>query len=202
MKLTNLANATPYVGLYVVELNGQTAVGYTAEEVATLLESEANRTAKVFRIYRAWPNGQMELVGVHPERFQLESGLFFFRDTESAARADYEALLTWAGEHAAPCRAKVQLAHLAGQAGGEYCVALIYPAEYEEDVSAWLSAGNYAGGEQVEGGISAVTTYQEAKWDVLAGEQLWPMRPSAELAPRSREDLLAAVGQPLQRKLA
>ena len=59
LKLPKVDNSDKYVGLYVVGLGDQCSVGYTAEEVATLLESEKFTDVHVYKIYRAQPDGQM-----------------------------------------------------------------------------------------------------------------------------------------------
>ena len=61
MKMPELTSADKYAGLYVFDFGEQAAVGYTAEEIAVLLESEKYRTGKVYRIHRALPDGTMEL---------------------------------------------------------------------------------------------------------------------------------------------
>ena len=85
MNLPPVEHPDRYVGLYVVDFGDTCSVGYTAEEVAMLLESEAYAHVKVYRIHDATPQGQLALKGVPRERFQLETGLFFYcRDLASA----------------------------------------------------------------------------------------------------------------------
>ncbi len=157
MKLPAVPDAKSYRGLYVFDFGEWSAVGYTADEIAMLLESEAYRAGKVYKIVRATPDGQMELRGVAPERFELESGLFFSRDEASAAEADLDTLVRLAEKTGAPCRA---FAHLADYGPspqpGRYVTALIYPAEYEDEIAAWLDEVHLAGGEIGSGaGVAA-----------------------------------------------
>ena len=73
MKLPELQNPEKYAGLYVFDFGGdQVAVGYTADEVAVLLESEKYQEGKVYRIHRALPDGTFELAGVSRRRFEAE----------------------------------------------------------------------------------------------------------------------------------
>ncbi len=51
MKLPELNNSGKYVGLYVIDFGDHCAVGYTADETASLLESEKYADVKVFRIH-------------------------------------------------------------------------------------------------------------------------------------------------------
>ncbi len=198
MKLPRLDQPQRYGGLYIFDFGEWTAVGYTAEEIATLLESEQYRGGKIYKIVRASPNGDFELRGVSPQRFQLESGLFFSRDSLEAARTDYDELFRL-GEDGAPCRAYIQLVDRGAEAGaqpGRYATALVYPAEYEEEIARWLSEAGYAGGDTAEGGVSHVTNYYEQPKTNLERQQLWS-RPA--IPSRSREDVFANVRVAVQR---
>ena len=85
MKLPEMKNAEKYKGLYVVDFGDHSGVGFTAEEVAELLESEKFKDIKVYKIYRAYPDGKMELKGVPNSIFELEAGMFFYESDESTA---------------------------------------------------------------------------------------------------------------------
>lgn len=194
LKLPEVDSPERYAGLYVFDFGGQVALGYTADEIAVLLESERYREGKVYRIHRAWPDGRMELAGVSAAVFQLEDGLFFYRADLEAARRDFEEL---AGLDEPPCRMKLHLAHLPG-AAYEYVTAAIYPAERTHDVSSWLGEHNYAGGDFVEGGPSQVSSYSQAGAVVIERRQRWPVQSGA----RSVEEILASTHLPVQRKFA
>ena len=184
-------------GLYVYDFGDWTAVGYTAEEIAILLEDENHGGGKVYKIHRASPDGRMELRGVSPARFGLESGMFFYRGELEAARADYEALRAAAGQTPPPCRAFLHLADRAADAGPQrFLTVLIVPSEYEDVLGNWLTAIAFYGGELAEGGISHVTNYYNEQKTVLDRQQLWsqPAIPS-----RSPEQVLANVRQAVQR---
>jgi hypothetical protein len=64
MKLPEVKDSQKYKGLYVVDFGGRCGVGFTADEVAELLESEKFKDVKVYKIYKAYPDGRMELKGV------------------------------------------------------------------------------------------------------------------------------------------
>lgn len=197
MNLPPLGNPQGYRGLYVFDFGAWSAVGYTAEEIALLLESEQYRSGKVYRIHQAYPDGRMELQGVSHSRFQFESGLFFVRRDLADAQRDFADLIA-AGEAGAPCRAAVYLATRPADTIDEsaaHVTAMIYPAEYDADVAAWLTAVGYAGGDLVEGGISHVTDFQTADKDILRRAQLWP----CERLSRSREEVYASVRRAIQR---
>ncbi|MBP7934545.1 MAG: hypothetical protein KA354_07830 [Phycisphaerae bacterium] len=194
MKLPEVPSPERYGGLYVFDFGNQVAIGYTADEIAVLLESEKYRHGKVYRIHRALPDGTMELAGVPHERFQLEDGILFYRSTSEAARADYEALNRLAAAAPPPCRMKVQLARLEG-AGHSELTVIIFPAEFTHDVAGWLDRLGYGGGDYVEGGPSQVTSYYEAGPAILARQQLWPAADDS----RPAEEVLATTHLAVQR---
>ncbi|MHC5140428.1 MAG: hypothetical protein ACYSOD_00240, partial [Planctomycetota bacterium] len=69
MKLPEIKEAGKYAGLYVVDFGDHCGVGYVAEEVAELLESERFSDVQVYRVHRANPDGTMELKGINKETF-------------------------------------------------------------------------------------------------------------------------------------
>jgi len=208
MKLPELQTPERYAGLYVFDFGDQVAVGYTAEEIAVLLESEEYKEGKVYRIHRALPDGTMELQGVPRERFLAEEGMFFYRRELSAARQDFEDLDHLAVETPPPCRMKAHLGRLE-KSGGDmadkspatsetYLTAIIYPAEYSQEVSKWLADAGYEGGDYAEGGMSQVTSYYGLRAALLDQRQWWP----ADSISRSAEEVLATTHLPIQRRMA
>lgn len=208
MKLPELEKPENYGGLYVFDFgNEQTAVGYTAEEIAVLLESEQYKDGKAYRIHRALPDGTLELQGVARERFQAEEGMFFYRSDLRAARADLDALDALVENTPPPCRVKGHLARVEGRGGDladkapisseTYITAVIYPAEYSPDVAKWLNDGDYRGGDHVEGGIDGVTHYYALKAAVLDQRQWWPTREKS----RSAQEVLASTHLAIQRRM-
>lgn len=197
MMVPAVAEPQRYRGLYMIDFGDWTATGYTAAEVAMLLEHEAYRSCKVYKIHRAAPDGTMELRGVAHETFALESGMFFWRSDLGAARSDYDELIALAEQTSPPGRAFVHLARSEdAENKSRWVTAIVYPAELDEEFAAWLETVGYSGGDFVEGGVSAVTSYYEQKLPVKAQRQLW----SAEAtASRSREELLASVRRAVQR---
>src|SRR5512139_3551963 len=104
MKLPVVKQADRYVGLYVVDFGDTSSVGFTAEEVAEILDSERYKDCKVYKIHRAYPDGRMELKGVRREAFQLEAGMLFYEDSETESRDDFKKLINTAVQSAPPCR--------------------------------------------------------------------------------------------------
>ena len=181
------------MGLYIFDFGDHAGVGFTAEEVAELLESEKYKDGKVYKIHRAYPDGRLELKGVRAESFQLEAGMFFYASDLEAAKSDFKRLVDLAVKTAPPCRANVQLARYAND---KFAVAIIYPAEYDEDVSSWLLAGDYKTAGAAEGGIGSVQRYYNYKPEILDRHQLFG---KSEIVSRTGEELLSAVKLAVQR---
>ena len=192
MKLPKLEKPENYVSLYIVDFGENCGVGFTAQEVAELLESEKYKDAKIYKIHKAYPDGKLELKGVRSEIFQLEAGMFFDGSSLETCRGDFERLVALAVAAAPPCRAKV---HLAKYADDRFVVALIYPAEYDDEISDWLLAGRYKTAGAVQGGTKAVQRYY-SQTEILDRHQLFGSSPFQN---RSGEELLACTKLAVQR---
>lgn len=170
MKLPQVKQSDRYIGLYVVDFGDHCAVGFTAEEVAELLDSDAGGDVQVYRIHNAYPDGRLELTGVRREMFELEAGIFFYARDEQAAADDFARLCALAQKTLPPSRAKV---HLSADPQGGFVTALIYPAEQDSAFSRWLLDIGYRTQGAVEGGTSAVQRYYDNPWRILDRRQLW-----------------------------
>ena len=193
MKLPEVQNANKYVGLYVVDFGEHSSVGFTAQEVAELLESERFKDVKVYKIYNAYPDGRMELKGLTRSTFELEAGMFFYASDPEEAKTNYKKLVDLAVRQSPPGRAKV---HRAICGDERYVTALIYPAEYDDEFSRWLLDGDYKTTGQVEGGVSAVSLYYESDPEVVERSQLFA---ESSFADRSGAELLEATKKAVQR---
>lgn len=168
-------------------------VGFTAEEVTELLDSERYKDGKIYKIHRAYPDGQMELRGVPAAKFQLEAGMLFYSSDEATARGDFKRLVGLAIRSAPPCRAKV---HLAKYSQDKFAVAVIYPAERDDDVSSWMLEGDYRTAGPAEGGVGAVERYYQDRPEILDRHQLFE---ASQNVSRTGEELLASVARVVQR---
>ncbi len=193
MKLPKLEKSDKYVGLYVFDFGGHAGVGFTAQEVAELLESEKYKDCKVYKIHKAYPDGKLELKGVRAEIFQLEAGMFFYSSDVETAGRDFKELVSLAVKAAPPCRAKV---HLAKYNDDKFVVAIIYPAEYDDEVSSWLLDSNYKTCGAAEGGVGAVQKYYDNKPELLERHQLFG---ESEFESRTGEELLGHIKLAVQR---
>lgn len=193
MKLPELQKPDRYVGLYVFDFGDHCGVGFTAEEVAELFESEKYKDCKAYEIHKAYPDGRLELKGIRADIFQLEAGMFFHSDSINNAEKDFNNLVNLAVRIGPPCRAKVQLA---GYDKDKYVTAVIYPAEYDDEVSRWLLEGEYKTSGAAEGGIEAVQRYYDARPEILDRHQLFG---KSAFESRTGEQLLAGLKFAVQR---
>ncbi len=169
MNIPKIENANNYTGLYVVDFGETSSVGFTANEVAELLESEKFADVKVYKIHGAFPDGKMELKGIPSEIFQLEMGMFFYAGSQSMSEKEYNNLIALAETTLPPCRAKVELVQINDDL---FTTAIIYPAEYNEEVSSWLIDIDYSTSGAAAGGIEAVTSYNNQKIKTIQSHQL------------------------------
>ena len=197
MQLPRVRHPEGYAGLYVVDFGPACALGYTADEVAILLESGRFPEAKVYRIHRSSPDGTMELQGVARRRFAQETGLFFYQADGENARSDYNRLRLLAENHPLPCRTRLFLAVLPEPAELPYLTGLSYPDEFDPDVSAWLGRHKLALGRHADGGTARLAAVTAAAHIIeslpLSGLQAFPTR--------TREEVFASVDQPVQRMM-
>jgi hypothetical protein len=193
MELPKLQKPEKYTGLYVFDFGENTGVGFTAEEVAELLESEKYKNGKVYKIHKAYPDGRLELKGIRSDIFQLEAGMFFYSTNFETAERDFKGLVNLAVSSTPPCRAKV---HLAKYSDDKFVAALIYPAEYDEEISSWLLDGRYKTAGAAEGGIEAVQRYYDHKPQILDRHQLFGQ---SAIESRTGEELLAGLKLAVQR---
>jgi len=197
MKLPPIDEPHRFQGLYVFDFGTWTSVGYTAAEIAILLEDPTYRDGKVYKIHRAYPDGRMELRGISSDRFELESGMFFYRADVDLARADFRRICDDADRAGPPCRAYVHLSDRGPQCGpGRFVTAILFPSEFEDEFGRWLTSVDYAGGDTAEGGISLATGYLSESKEILARRQLWG---SDAIQCRPADQVIAESRKPVQR---
>ena len=193
MKLPELHNSEKYVGLYIVDFEENSGVGFTADEVAELLESERFKDVKVYKIHNAYPDGRLEIKGVRSDIFQLEMGMFFYSMDLESAEGDFKGLVDLAVRTAPPGRAKV---HLAKFDDKKFVTAVIYPAEYNEEFSKWFIDADFKTAGPALGGIEAVGDYYDQEPEILQRHQLFG---ESAYASRTGDELLSATKIAVQR---
>jgi hypothetical protein len=78
----------------------------------------------------------------------------------------------------------------------KYVVAIIYPAEYDDEFSSWLLDGRYKTSGAVEGGIEAVQRYYDVKPEILDRYQLFA---KSKTISRTGRELLEGLKLAVQR---
>ena len=73
---------------------------------------------------------------------------------------------------------------------------MIYPAEYDDQVSSWLLEGEYKTKGAAEGGVEAVQRYYDRKAQILDRHQLFG---TSDSISRTGQELLASLKQAVQR---
>ncbi|MBN2588597.1 MAG: hypothetical protein JXA96_01950 [Sedimentisphaerales bacterium] len=193
MKLPELEKPEKYVGLYIVDFGDYSSMGFTALEVAELLESEKYKDCKVYKIHRAYPDGQLEIKGVPSEKFQLEAGMFFYSTDMETSQRDFKALVKLSVESMPPSRAKL---HLAKYSDDNFVTTIIYPAEFDDEFSSWLLDAQYKTSGPAEGGVEAVQRYYDQQPEILDRYQLFGQ---SEDISRTGQELLQNLRVAVQR---
>jgi hypothetical protein len=119
--------------------------------------------------------------------------MFFYSNSLESSRRDFKKLVDLADKITPPCRAKV---HLSKYSNDKYVVALIYPAEYDDEFSSWLLDSQYTTSGEVEGGIGAVQRYFDFELEILDRYQLFA---KSELRSRTGQELLSGLKLAVQR---
>ncbi len=195
MKIPPLKNPQRYIGLYVFDFGDWVSAGYTAEEVEILLGSSEYKNGQAYRIYRVDSQDRVELVGISPGDLLGDSMLLFASAGEDQARRDYDSLFEMARQRSLTCSVEMVLAEFS-EGEMAFGVGLIYPYHAEKNVSDWLLAGGFAGGESVSGGTEVLQDYRRGANKSLASCVL---ECAEEYKPREKDEVLRQVREPLQR---
>jgi hypothetical protein len=86
--------------------------------------------------------------------------------------------------------------HVAKYDEDRYVVALIYPAEHDDEISSWLLQIGYRTSGAAEGGVEAAERYYRDAPDVLDQQQLFG---TSEEISRTGDELLQSVAVAVQR---
>lgn len=184
-----------YVGLYVFDFGGWASVGYTAEEIAMLLESEEHRGGHAYRIYRVDAEGRIELIGVTQDALAGESILLFAYRDDSRVADDFAALRRKAAELHPPQDIEMAMADIA-ELEPPHVLALIHPRHSADAVAQWLTAIAFDGGDLAMGGGEVLGLYRGYDPSLVARCVL---QGDPAVRSRTRQQVLDAIHQPLQR---
>ena len=117
--------------------------------------------------------------------------MFFHEPTQSLAAKNYKKLIDLAITSKFPCTAKVNLAKYSND---KFATAIIFPAEYNDQLSDWLLANDYQTTGSTTGSATEVTKYYEDKPEILETHQLFTSQ-----SPRDINELLESLNNPVQR---
>jgi len=79
---------------------------------------------------------------------------------------------------------------------GQCVVGLIYPAEFEEEMGAWLLDCRHAFAGVVEGGVGCVQAYYDRDREILERHQLFG---TSSFESRTGDELLVSLKKAVQR---
>jgi hypothetical protein len=159
-KLPVLSDPAKYAGLYIFDFGDRVSVGYTAEEIEFLLAESKYAGGGVYKIYRAFSDGKLEIRGVNALGWTVSTGIvFWFADYEGTVKA-FDQLKGLAATVGSPGEFNLSIIR---SSGSEYAFALImrYFQEQDEAFAAWLLKIKFQAGAFVEAGprvISRVLT--------------------------------------------
>ncbi|MFA5864635.1 MAG: hypothetical protein WC975_08090 [Phycisphaerae bacterium] len=193
-KLPLLSDPVKYAGLYIFDFGDHVAVGYTAEEIEFLLADPKSAKGTVYKIYRAYPNGTLEIRGVNPLMWNLSTGLiFWFKDHPEAIEA-YEKLKSLASDIGPPGDFDL---FLVNKLENEFPYALVmrYIREIDDAIAAWLLKINYHAGQHVEAGTKLITQLLANSTELL--RECFDAESFRK--SRTRQEVLEATDQPIQR---
>jgi hypothetical protein len=195
MKLPPITDPQHYVGLYVYDFKTHVAVGYTAQEIRILRESERYRNGTAYEVYRVNEQGGFELRGALDERLVRREAICFLRHDAGKARGDFDVLRVAAEHRPVPAAVEMTLTKVY-EFDPPHVTALAYPAASSTAVSGWLTAIGFEGGDRVVGGIDVHATLAAAGGLSIDSCRL---RALLDYEDRSAEEVLAAVQNALQR---
>ena len=189
MKIPPLQQPERYAGSYLLDLGDRVCVGYTADEVAVLLETEECRSATAYLIHRVDERGNVELVGVSTKDVVRRDILIFAFDSPDAARTAFSCLRRLAAKTPAPCPCSMELTDFDG-VEPSHVISLTFPQAASGQLSAWLERNEFDAGDRVFGGPQTLSQYQAAAPTPIAQCLL---ATTFDHKSRSREELLASL---------
>jgi hypothetical protein len=195
-KLPALSDPVKYTGLYIFDFGERVSVGYTAQEIEILLAESKYAGGGVYKIYRAFPDGKLEIRGVNPLTWSVSTGIvFWFEDYEETVKA-FELLKVTALDSAEGLPGEFSLA-IIRTPGLEYPFALImrYLQELDEAIAAWLLKVKFQAGAFVEAGPRVITRVLTNSTELVC-ERLGA---DTFRKSRTREQVLDSVDLDIQR---
>ena len=166
-------------------------MGYTAEEVEFLLTEPRFDSGEAYRIYRAHPDGRLELKQVTKASWSSSAGIAFYFIGRRGLDSAWDKLLNLTERFPPPCEIELSKASFQEQ----YVLIMQYTGEYDDIVANWLLRVKFNGGDHVEAGKQTIeNTLQTAK---IVGTK--SIIPTQSRKSRTREEVLKTIDKPIQR---
>jgi hypothetical protein len=193
-KLPRLTDPAKYAGLYIFDFGDRVAVGYTAEEIEFLLADGRYAGGGVYKIYRAHPDGTLEIRGVNPLLWNLAAGIVFWFHNPSDANAAFDRLRELAAGARPPGEFDLILVQKPGN-DPPYALVMRYNQELDDAFASWLLRVQYNLGDFIEAGVSLVNQ------TIAGGTEMRHSRLGVDAFRKSRTrlEVLGAVDRPVQR---
>jgi hypothetical protein len=194
-KLPALRDPAKYAGLYIFDFGDHVAVGYTAEEIEILLTEAKFSQGEVYKIYRAHPDGTLDLCRVNPDSWASLTGILFYFDSEKKVFEALDELESASRIKQPPGEIEAIVVTCEQNEDFPFALVLRYRSELDDAVAAWLIKIEYRAGENVEGGSSVITKV------ISSGKEIGRKNFTAGnfLRSRTRQEVLADVDKPVQR---
>lgn len=194
-KLPALSDPVRYAGLYIVDFGDHVSVGYTAEEVEYLLADPKFADGAVYKIYRAHPDGTLEIRSIDPLAWGNWTGMVFRFADRAQANEGFDHFKKLSEKISPPEDFEIVLVELKGEEL-PFAIVMRYKQEYEDELARWMIEIDYALGHDVEGGRSSVDAVLKIGTEVLrepigAGNLF--------RRSRSRTEVLESVDRLIQR---
>jgi hypothetical protein len=165
-KLPALSDPVRYAGLYIFDFGDHVSVGYTAEEIEFLLDDPKYADGAVYKIYRAHPDGTLEIRSIEPLGWGSWTGMVFRFADRAHADEGFEHFKKLSEEIQPPEDFEIVLVELKGE-DFPFAVVMRYKQEFEDELARWMIKISYSLGHDVEGGRSSVDAVLKIGTEVL-----------------------------------
>jgi hypothetical protein len=194
-KLPALSDPVRYAGLYIFDFGDHVSVGYTAEEIEYLLADPKYADGAVYKIYRAHPDGTLEIRSIEPLAWGSWTGMVFRFANRKSANEGFEHFKKISSNIQPPEDFEIILVELKGE-DWPFAIVMRYKQEFEDELARWMIEIDYALGHDVEGGRSSVDEVLKIGTEVLR-EQIGAVNDFRR--SRSRAEVQESVDRDIQR---
>ncbi len=191
-KLPRLSQPKRYEGLYIFDFGSHVSVGYTLKEVQYLLSDERFKGGKAYKIYRAYPDGKLELVGISKSQIESMYNMIFWFDELHLVENAYNELVNNSSQYLGLEEFAILVYKTANN---RYILVLSYPAGSDNSISDWLIRINFVKGKLVEVAKRLDTNVNII--ETLFEKTIHPSK--SALKSRSREEVLSSTDRIYQR---